>query len=391
MKILYVVPYPPLKSGIAYYAYHFKNTIEQNFDIQMDLLDICQNENIYTISKFISLGNKIKYFKKIHRYDIIHFEIGVGQNREFYILHFMKKYYPSIRTMVTLHDPPMILSAPMKFIGLENMPRILRGIRKIGDLTIGRYWEKKILGKVNRTICLTEKGRLQITKRLKRDIFYLPHLYFDINMKIKKYRNKVIKILFFGYLGSKKGIDILIKSFAQLLKSSPKYNGIKLYICGGLPEGRKQTKFQDYLQRLPIDLDISKNVIFTGGISEQEKVFHLKDADIMVLPYRKQNTFGSSSALIQGMSYGLPIIVADVKNFFNEIEDGKNGILFEDGNVKILTEKIKLLVKNRLLRRKLGENAKNHIIKEHNPEYVSNRVLQIYKTCMEKKIDEDSD
>ena len=219
MKILYVAPYPPLKSGVAYYAYHFKNIIEQNFGIQMDLLDIYQNENIYTINKFISLGNKIKPLKKIRKYDIIHFEIGVGQNREFYILHFIKKYYPSMKTMVTLHDPPAILSAPMKFIGLENMPRILRGIRKICDLIIGRYWEKKILGKVDQIICLTEKGKLQMLKRLKGDIFYLPHLYFDINMKIKKYRNKVIKILFFGYLGSKKGIDILIKSFAQLNES----------------------------------------------------------------------------------------------------------------------------------------------------------------------------
>ena len=385
MKILYVAPYPPLKSGIAYYAYHFKNTIVQNIGIQMDLFDIYQNEDIFTIIKFISLGNKIKSLKKIRKYDIIHFEIGGGQNREFYILYFIKKYHPLIKIVVTLHDPPLILSAPMKFIGLENMPRILRGIRKICDLTIGRYWEKKVLGKVDQIICLAEKGRLKMIKRLNRDIFYLPHLYFDINMEIKKYKSKVIKILFFGYLGSKKGIDILIKSFAQLIKSSPKYNCIKLYICGGLPEGRKHTKLQDYLQRLPIDFDISNNVIFTGGISEQEKVFHLKNADIMILPYRRQNIFGSSGPLIQGMSYGLPIIAADVKNFSNEIEEGKTGMLFEDGNVGMLTEKIKLLVENRLLRRQLGENAKDHITKEHNPKYVLKKVVQIYKACLETK------
>ena len=47
------------------------------------------------------------------------------------------------------------------------MPRILRGIGKICVLTIGRYWEKKILRKVDQTICLTEKGWLQMLKRLK--------------------------------------------------------------------------------------------------------------------------------------------------------------------------------------------------------------------------------
>jgi len=385
MKTLYVAPYLPLKSGVAYYAYHFKNKMEQSFDIQMDILDIYQNENIYTIKKFLYLKNKIKSYKKIREYDIIHFEIGAGQNREFYILHFTKKYYPAIKTVVTLHDPPVILSAPMKFISLENMPRILRSIRKMCDLTIGRYWEKKILGKVDRTICLTEEGKLQTLKMLKEDIFYIPHLYFDINMKIKKYRKKVVKILFFGYLGRKKGIDILIKSFAQLLKSFPEYNGIKLFICGGLPEGRKDVELQNYLRKLPIDLNVSKNVIFTGSITEQEKVFHLEDADMMVLPYRKQSTFGSSGALIQGMSYGLPIIVADVKSFFNEIEDGETGILFEDGNIEMLTGKMKLLLEDCLLRRKLGENAKRHIIEEHHPKYVANKIWQIYKECLEKE------
>ena len=115
-------------------------------------------------------------------------------------------------------------------------------------------------------------------------IFYTFPTLFCINTEVKKYRDKVVKILFFGYLGNKKGIDILIQSFAQLIKSSPKDNDIKLYICGGLSEGVKRIKFQDYLHRLLIDLDISKNVVFTGGISEQERIFHLKDADIMVLP-----------------------------------------------------------------------------------------------------------
>jgi glycosyltransferase involved in cell wall biosynthesis len=385
MKILYVAPYPPLKSGVAYYAYNFKNEIEHCLNIQIDLLDICQNENIYSMNKFVSLSKQISSLKTITKYNIIHFEIGGAQNREFYILYFIKKCYPLIKTVVTLHDPPIILSAPMKFIGFESMPRIFRGIRKIGDLTIGRYWEKKILGMVDQIIILTEKRTQQMSKRFRKDILYFPLLNFDKNIETKKYRDKVVKILFFGYLGDKKGIDILIKSFAQLLKSSPINDDIRLYICGGLSEGVKMIKFQDYLQKLLVDLDVSENVVFTGSISEQERIFYLKDADIMVLPYREQNNFSSSGPLIQGMSHGLPIIASDVKNFSNDIEDGKTGILFEDGNVKMLAEKIKLLIDNKSLRKKLGENAQNHIFKEHSPQYISDRIFQIYKTCLEKK------
>jgi len=384
MKILYVAPYPPLKSGIADYAYHFKKAMEQNLDIQMDLLDICQNENICSPKKLLALGKQIKSFRDITKYDLVHFEIGIGQNREFYILHFIKKYYPKVKVVVTLHDPPRVLSAPMKFIGLESMPRAVRGIRKSLDLTFGRYWENKMFRNADRIMVLTEEGKRQMQTRLKRDIDYIALLSYKSCNEIRRYGDRVEKILFFGYLGSKKGVDILIKAFAQLLHSDPEYKDIKLYICGGLPEGGRQTKFHGYLRKLPIDLGISKNIVFTGRVPESEKDFHLKSSDILVLPYRKHNTFGGSAALIEGMSHGLPIIVSDVKSFSTEIEDGKTGLLFEDGNVEMLAEKIKLLVDDKQFREQLGNNAKNHVLREHSWEYVANKMGQIYKACLEK-------
>lgn len=390
MKIAYVAPYPPLKTGIADYAYYFKKAMEQKLGVQIDLLNIYQNENIYTIKDFLNLGKDIKSFTGIKVYDLVHFEIGIGQNREFYILHFIKKYYPQIRVVVTIHDPPKVLSAPMRFIGLDNMPRLIRGIRKLGDLTFGRCWENQIMKKVDRILVLTEEGKRQMQRRLRREIDYLPFLCYSVNSGEKQHKGKVEKILFFGYLGSKKGIDILIKSFARLLHSNPKYKSIKLYICGGLPEGGKQTEFHDYLRTLPIDLGISENVIFTGRISESEKNFYLGNSDILVLPYRKDKTFGASATLIEGMGYGLPVIVSDVKSFPTEIENGKTGLLFEDGNIEMLAEELKLLIEDNQLRTQLGENARKHIIREHNWEYIADKMGQIYKACLEKEPDENS-
>jgi len=382
MRILYVAPYPPLKNGVADYAYYFKKAMEQNLDIQMDILDIFQNENIYSINKFLSLGNQIISFKLTEKYNLIHFEIGVGQNREFYILHFVKKYHPLIKTVVTLHDPPRVLSAPIKFIGLENMPRAIRGIRKLFDLTVGKYWENKKLRDIDCVITLTEKGKYRIEEKLKCNVYYLPLLSYRRNISVKRYRDKVEKILFFGYLGSKKGVDILIKSFAKLISFNSEYKNIKLYICGGIPEGGKKTKFYDYLLNLPSNLGIPKSVIFTGRISDQEKEFYLNDSDILVLPYRKHGTFGASSVLIEGMSYGLSIIVSDTKSFNTEVQDGKTALLFENGNVEMLYKKIKLLVENKELRQRLGNNAREHILKEHNWECVANKMKRIYENVL---------
>ncbi|MBU4349102.1 glycosyltransferase family 4 protein [bacterium] len=388
MKILYVAPYPPLKSGVADYAYHFKKAMEQNLDIQMDLLDIFQNENIYTLRKFLSLGKKVKLLN-IESYDLAHFEIGNGQNREFYILCFIQKLFPNLKTIVTLHDPPQVLTAPMKFIGLENKVRIIRGVRKIFDIVVGRYWTMRVLKKVDIIITLTEKGREEIIKNFDMNqskVKLIPHLTYISSSELSDpviYKDKIEKIIFFGYFGSKKGIDILVKAFVLLLKSSVRYNKIKIYIAGGLPVNSKADRFYKYITRLIEQANIKDNVIFTGWIPENEKEQLLKEADIVVLPYRKQATFGASGALIQAISYGIPVIISNTKSFYSEVEDGKIGLLFEDGNVKMLADKIRLLVENQELRQQLGNNAREHILKEHSWEYVTSKMSQIYENVYE--------
>lgn len=59
---------------------------------------------------------------------------------------------------------------------------------------------------------------------------------FAVNNTVTKFK----RYCFFGYLGSKKGVDILIKSFAELISVNSEYKNIKLYICGGIPEGGKK-------------------------------------------------------------------------------------------------------------------------------------------------------
>jgi glycosyltransferase involved in cell wall biosynthesis len=396
LKILYIAPYPPLKSGVADYSYYFKKAIEKNLNIQMDILDIYQNENIYTLRKFSSLGKKVKSLN-IESYDLAHFEIGNGQNREFYILYFIQKFFPNLKTIVTLHDPPQVLTAPMKFIGLENRFRIIRGIRKLFDITIGRYWIEKVMKKVGIIITLTEKGREEVIKKFSRDpskTIYVPLLTHLNSLELSNsvvYKDKVEKIVFFGYFGSKKGIDILLKAFAILLKSNVEYRNIKLYITGGLPVNSKADSFYKYVTRLIEQLGIKDSVIFTGWIPENEKEQLLKEADIVVLPYRKQATFGASAVLIQAMSYGVPIIISNTKSFSSEVEDGKTGLIFEDGNVKMLADKIKLMIENKELRQQLGKNAREHIFKEHSWEYVASKMSKIYKKMLEENFNENND
>lgn len=384
MKVLYVAPWPPMKSGVADYCYYFRKAMEEKSDVQMDILDISQNEDVCTLKRFLLLGKRIKSLN-IEGYDLAHVEIGNGQNREFYILHFLQKYFSDLKTIVTLHDPPQVLAAPMKFMGLESKIRIIRGVRKVLDIVVGRYWTMQELKKVDIIITLTEEGRKEVIAQVGRnpsEVVSIPLLTELDSLGLSNAhanRYTVKKVVFFGYLGSKKGVDVLLKAFALLLRSDDRYRGIKLYIAGGLAVGSKEDRVYKHLMQLMQQTkSIEENVVFSGWIPENEKEQLLREADIVVLPYRKQPTFGASAALIAAMSYGIPVIISNTKSFYSEVEDGRTGLLFEDGNVGMLADRMRLLVENRELRQRLGNGAREHILREHSWEYVTSKVSKIY-------------
>jgi glycosyltransferase involved in cell wall biosynthesis len=67
------------------------------------------------------------------------------------------------------------------------------------------------------------------------------------------------------------------------------------------------------------------------------------------------------------------------------IEDGKLGLLFENGNVQELSEKLALLIENRDLRLRLARNAAQFAAENLNMKVALNRISQIYEEGLAKK------
>ena len=103
-----------------------------------------------------------------------------------------------------------------------------------------------------------------------------------------------VNILFVGRLVWYKGLDILLKAFAQM-----KYKNCTLTIVGG---GPLEQELHDLAKKLGL-----KNVIFTGMISEEEKVKHIEKCDFLVLPsISKAEAF--ALVQIEAMAFGKPVI-----------------------------------------------------------------------------------
>lgn len=130
---------------------------------------------------------------------------------------------------------------------------------------------------------------------------------------IQKFTNnrckKVSKIIVsMGRLTKKKGFDILIKAFNQVLLQ---HRDSYLLIAGpDEAEGKN-------LLRLISELNLNQNVFLIGTLENQEKIDFLANADLFVLPSHNEN-FGN--VYVESLAAGTPI-VASLNTPWQNVED----------------------------------------------------------------------
>jgi len=105
-------------------------------------------------------------------------------------------------------------------------------------------------------------------------------------------------ILFLGRLHPKKGVDILLHSFAKLSR-----NNLRLLIVG---EG--DASYVDELKQLVITLGLGERIKFLGAKFGPEKYELMREASCMVLPSRDENF---ANVVIETLGVGTPVIVSE--------------------------------------------------------------------------------
>lgn len=62
--------------------------------------------------------------------------------------------------------------------------------------------------------------------------------------------------------------------------------------------------------------------------------------------------------IIQAAAVGKPIVTFDVDGAWEIVEDGNNGFIVPMKDVNMMTEKIKILIDNKKLRKKMEKNSR---------------------------------
>ncbi len=134
-------------------------------------------------------------------------------------------------------------------------------------------------------------------------------------------------LLFLGRLHEKKGCDLLLRAFLELLKSVPREVGRELHLMMAGP-----TAHPDYLEKLrQIAVECEQvspgSVSFPGMLSGDLKWGALRAAEVFVLPSHQEN-FGI--AVVEALACGTPVLISRPVNIWREIEVSGAGLVEED-------------------------------------------------------------
>ena len=80
----------------------------------------------------------------------------------------------------------------------------------------------------------------------------------------------------------------------------------------------------------------------------------IKNADLFIFSSKTET---QGLVLIEAMASGLPVVVVKDIAFKNVVEDNVNGMV-SDKDVKEFSEKVLLLLRNKNMRKKMGDSAK---------------------------------
>jgi glycosyltransferase involved in cell wall biosynthesis len=134
-------------------------------------------------------------------------------------------------------------------------------------------------------------------------------------------------ILFFGFIRDYKGLDVLLKSMAEL-----KGLDVKLIVAGEFYTDRDK-----YLNLID-DLRIKEKVyLFTDFIPTSEVKYYFSACDAVILPYKD----ATQSGIVQiAMNFRKPVIAANVGGLEEVIFDDRTGFIVEKENPEALANAI---------------------------------------------------
>jgi len=290
-----------------------------------------------------------QFFFLVPFYDLVHIHVADG------ISPFRKSFYLTLSRMygkkviVHLHSP-----SPGSLYKGRNK-KLYRYLFTACDkvIVLSGQWEEHL----NKALGLTKNIR----------VLYNPIVSFP-SEEMMAARVKRNCILFAGTLNQRKGYRDLILAFRKIALAHPDWT-VVMAGNGEVEEGRLMADASGLASR----------VEFTGWVDGGDKEKWFGEASIFCLPSYAE---GFPMAVLDAWAYGLPVVCTPVGGILEVLEDGKNGLLFDPGDVDRLAAQLDRLISDASLRESIVEEAHKLSETVFNLKHINEQLAALYEELL---------
>lgn len=186
-------------------------------------------------------------------------------------------------------------------------------------------------------------------------------------------RNGRPRLLTVGRLTEEQGVDIVIRSLAEIPEA-------ELVVAGGPARSRlSQDGVYRNLARFAKDIGVGDRISFTGRISPKDLPALLRSADILVSAAWDE-PFGTVA--LQGMACGKPVVASAVGIYPDAVIDGTTGALVPPGRPGLLARRVRNLLASPLQLEAFGIAAADRARSRYSWERIGQETASAYERCL---------
>ncbi len=194
----------------------------------------------------------------------------------------------------------------------------------------------------------------------------IDEIYKEFNLE----RNDKI-ITFVGRLVREKGVIDLLQAFNNINFNDE--TKVKLLIIGDVAQSERD---KDTIKELEKYGD-NPNIIFTGRRDDINSILYI--TDVFCLPSYRE---GMPRSIIEAMAMECAVVATEIRGSKEEVVDGKTGFLVPVNSINILGDKIKELVEDEKLLKKMKNAGRRRAEKLFDEKEIVKKQLEIFNKLL---------
>ncbi len=398
IKVLYVRHPDTYGGGVRAYSQIVIDMLEKYASATLDIVDLLSLIDIIQrderVAKSIGIRELVNFLDQrghLAGFDVVITDIGLLEHREFLFINYLKQIKPSLKSLVTIHDPDSCVVNLFPFFERYEKYRFVRGCRKVFNLLFSDFIERNFYRQDHNVITLTDRAKKSLQNKLRRlkchDVKVMviknPHMIDVAPDFLATPNNGKLKIGYFGYISYSKGLDILLSAIFELRSNGLKLTDrVEFVFAGGAISNSDQAYF-DSLRAFSRKNKLDDVVNFPGFLKSSEVPEFISGLDLLILPYRETGSGSASGPLMWARTYGVPVLASKSRNFIDEIHDMKDGLIFDNETPgDMLKDKLNSYLTDGSIRKNLQVGARN-VSEDCSWVYSASRITELISTICE--------